>query len=172
MTRSTATEARRQDRSQVAAAILLGIGLGGLFDGIVLHQVLQWHHMISGPVPPTTLAGLEDNTLADGLFHVAGWALTVAGLSLLLVSSDGRRRADGRRWFFGGLLFGWGAFDLVEGLVDHYLLRLHHVRPGPDQEVYDLAYLFWGAAMIVAGWWLMRTRARAPSEVPEPAARA
>jgi uncharacterized membrane protein len=27
--------------------LLLGIGLGGFFDGIVLHQILQWHHMLS-----------------------------------------------------------------------------------------------------------------------------
>ena len=27
--------------------IILGVGLGGFVDGIVLHQVLQWHHMLS-----------------------------------------------------------------------------------------------------------------------------
>ncbi len=25
---------------------ILGLGLGGFFDGIVLHQILQWHHLI------------------------------------------------------------------------------------------------------------------------------
>ena len=29
------------------AGIVLGIGLGGFFDGIVLHQILQWHHMLT-----------------------------------------------------------------------------------------------------------------------------
>src|SRR5687767_15168137 len=29
------------------AGVLLGLGLGGFFDGIVLHQLLQWHHMVS-----------------------------------------------------------------------------------------------------------------------------
>jgi hypothetical protein len=29
------------------AGVFLGLGLGGFFDGIVLHQVLQWHHMVS-----------------------------------------------------------------------------------------------------------------------------
>jgi predicted membrane protein DUF2243 len=29
------------------AGILLGLGLGGFFDGIILHQVLQWHHMLT-----------------------------------------------------------------------------------------------------------------------------
>jgi uncharacterized membrane protein len=35
-------------RSTVTAGgILLGIGFGGFFDGIVLHQILQWHHMLT-----------------------------------------------------------------------------------------------------------------------------
>lgn len=140
------------------AAFLMGLGLGGLFDGIVLHQVLQWHHMVSTPVPPDTLANLEQNTLADGLFHVAAWALTVAGVMLLLRATDGRVRVGARRWFVGGLLLGWGTFNVVEGLVDHHLLSLHHVRPGPDQDLYDYAFLAWGAAMAVVGWWVMRTR--------------
>jgi uncharacterized membrane protein len=56
-----------------APGILLGIGLGGFVDGIVLHQILQWHHMLSseGSHPTTTVAGLETNTLWDGLFHAA-----------------------------------------------------------------------------------------------------
>ena len=59
-----------------APGILLGIGLGGFVDGIVLHQILQWHHMLTseGDYPPTTVAGLETNTLWDGLFHASlGW---------------------------------------------------------------------------------------------------
>ena len=31
-----------------APGILLGIGPGGFVDGIVLHQILQWHHMTTG----------------------------------------------------------------------------------------------------------------------------
>ena len=29
------------------AGILLGVGLGWFVDGIVLHQILQWHHMLT-----------------------------------------------------------------------------------------------------------------------------
>ena len=51
----------------------MGLGLGGFVDGIVLHQILQWHHMLTdtGDHPMTTVAGLEANTLADGFFHLA-----------------------------------------------------------------------------------------------------
>ena len=57
-----------------APGFLFGLGLGGFIDGIVFHQVLQWHHMLtgdSGGEPSDTVAGLEANTLADGLFHLA-----------------------------------------------------------------------------------------------------
>jgi uncharacterized membrane protein len=30
-----------------ASGLLYGLGLGGFIDGIVLHQILQWHHMVS-----------------------------------------------------------------------------------------------------------------------------
>ena len=56
-------------RFPTAAGLLFGIGLGGFFDGIVLHQVLQWHNMVtSAGYPPDSVANLEFNTLLDGLF--------------------------------------------------------------------------------------------------------
>jgi uncharacterized membrane protein len=142
-------------RGSILPPLLLGIGLGGFFDGIVLHQLLQWHHLLSAHVPPDSVANLELNTLADGLFHAAAWVVTVAGVFLLWgVLRNGDRPA----WssLLGGLLAGWGGFNLAEGLVDHHLLGLHHVRPGPDQLAYDLGFLAWGAAMLVAGVLLLR----------------
>ncbi len=75
-----------------APGILLGIGLGGFVDGILLHQILQWHHMLTseGSYPKTTVAGLETNTLWDGLFHAAGsnetaWNLAFLAFGALLV---------------------------------------------------------------------------------------
>ncbi len=61
-------------RSLTVPGLLLDLGLGGLLDGILLHQVLQWHHMgtdhgAHASFPTTTVASLEDNTLWDGLFH-------------------------------------------------------------------------------------------------------
>jgi uncharacterized membrane protein len=134
--------------------ILLGLGLGGFFDGIVLHQVLQWHHMLSAHTPPTSLAALELNTLADGLFHAATWIFTSVGLVLLWAAM---RRGAPLNWhrLAGGLLTGWGFFNVVEGIVDHHLLQVHHVRPGPDQLLYDVGFLVWGAVMLGIGIWLL-----------------
>src|SRR3712207_233964 len=75
----------RTRRGVLGPGLLLGVGLGGFADGIVLHQILQWHHLISSTSkgPLDTLAGLEANTLADGVFHAVMWALTTLGVWLL-----------------------------------------------------------------------------------------
>ncbi|MEO6001904.1 MAG: DUF2243 domain-containing protein [Opitutus sp.] len=46
------------------AAIVLGVGLGGFIDGIVLHQVLGWHHLIC-----TTSTCQPDHQIL-GIHHV------------------------------------------------------------------------------------------------------
>jgi len=150
----------RDRRRLVIAAVLLGLGLGGFFDGIVLHQILQWHHMVSTPTPPDTLANLEVNTLGDGIFHAGTWILTVAGVFVLMASNGSRREEGGMQTLIGGALVGWGLFNVVEGLIDHHLLGLHHVRPGPDEFLYDAAFLLWGAAMLAIGAWALRSARR------------
>ncbi len=64
------------------------------------------------------------------------------------------------RWsnklLIGGLLAGWGTFNVVEGIVDRRLLRIHHVRSGAGEFLYDLGFLAWGAIMLAAGLLLMR----------------
>lgn len=72
-------EARRAARPPV-------LGFGGFVDGIVLREILQWHHMISGAQSSETLAGLELNVVADGFFHVVTWLLVMAGSIMTLVS--------------------------------------------------------------------------------------
>jgi uncharacterized membrane protein len=40
-------EARRALKNPlVRAGIVLGMGFGGFADGIILHQILGWHHLI------------------------------------------------------------------------------------------------------------------------------
>ncbi|WP_218023001.1 DUF2243 domain-containing protein, partial [Calidithermus terrae] len=66
-----------------AAGVCLGIGMGGFVDGIVLHQILQWHHMLSNRVPPRDMEAMRLNMLADGLFHTLVWIVTAVGVGLL-----------------------------------------------------------------------------------------
>jgi uncharacterized membrane protein len=141
------------ERPLLIAAVLLGVGLGGFFDGIVLHQILQWHHMVSSPHPPDTVPNLRWNVFWDGLFHASTWLFTLAGL--LTLRWVGRTRRDiawSAATLVGGMLLGWGGFNVVEGIVDHHLLAIHHVKPGPHQLAWDLGFLLWGAAMMVVGW--------------------
>ncbi len=143
------------------AGVLLGLGLGGFFDGIVLHQILQWHHMLtSGGYPANSVANLQLNTLADGLFHAATYVFTAIGLVALWRAA---RRSDvpwSSRVLIGGLLAGWGIFNLVEGIIDHHLLGIHHVNETvpPEQWIYwDLGFLVWGAVMLAIGRSMTRT---------------
>ncbi|HEY0636289.1 MAG TPA: DUF2243 domain-containing protein [Pseudonocardiaceae bacterium] len=125
------------------AAVVLGIGLGGFVDGIVLHQLMGWHHMLSGWYPHDP----GRNLIGDGLFHLACLLVVVLGVVLL----NGRPPLPGRR-LWGGIVLGWGAFDVVEGVVDHLLLGVHHVREGhPQQLAHDLGFLGLGLALVVAG---------------------
>src|SRR3954452_24618068 len=89
-----------------APGLLLGLGLGGFVDGIVLHQVLQWHHMLSDVDghPVTTVAGLEVNTMADGFFHIGTW-FVVLGASIVTVALWRQGRlAPSWTYHLGGVL--------------------------------------------------------------------
>ncbi len=138
--------------------VLLGLGLGGFFDGIVFHQILQWHDLLSSVYPPEQMGNMRLNMRADGWFHAATWLLTLSGVALLWRGTHEAHPGWPTRPLVGCFLVGWGAFNLVEGLLDHHLLGLHHVRPGPHQLAYDLGFLLWGAVMLLVGLALQRQR--------------
>ena len=145
------------------AGVLLGLGLGGFFDGIVLHQMLQWHHMLSSVYAPTSVPSLRLNTLWDGFFHSATYIFVASGLILLWRAAHGRHLHWSSKLLAGSLLLGFGAFNLVEGLIDHQILGIHHVNETvpPSQWLYwDLGFLAWGAAMIIGGWLLLQAGRR------------
>jgi uncharacterized membrane protein len=58
------------------------------------------------------------------------------------------------------MLIGWGLFDLAEGIVDHHILEIHHVRSGPDELAWDLAFLALGAVLVLIGQLLVRSVSR------------
>jgi uncharacterized membrane protein len=146
-----------------SAGILFGLGLGGFFDGIVLHQVLQWHHMLSSWYPITSIENLELNTFWDGVFHSATYLFVLAGLFILWRTAQRRHLYWSSNLLIGSILIGFGAFNVVEGTIDHHVLGLNHVNEtaSPDQWIYwDLAFLAWGAAMLVVGWTMLRAGRR------------
>jgi uncharacterized membrane protein len=139
--------------------LLLGLGLGGFIDGIVMHQILQWHHLLTGTggQPATTVDGLEGNTLADGFFHLVTWVIVLAATVVTVKAWQDGRLAPPWRLHAGMLLVGWGAFNLVEGLVDHQLLEIHHVRDDLGAPVgWDLGFLAFGALLVIGGFAVAR----------------
>jgi uncharacterized membrane protein len=138
----------------------MGIGLGGFVDGILLHQILQWHHMLTSTsrYPRDTIAGLEANTLADGFFHLATWVIVAIAMTLTVKAWQRGQLAPPWRAHFGMLLAGWGAFNLVEGIVDHEILGIHHVRDDLGGPIgWDLGFLAFGALLVIGGMLLERS---------------
>lgn len=135
--------------------MLMGIGFGGFIDGIVLHQIFQWHHMLSHDEPTDTVAGMELNVLADGFFHVGTWIFVLAGSIAMLLSWRQGRLSPNLPFHTGLLLAGWGIFNLVEGIVNHQILGIHHVRDDLGAPLsWDLGFLAFGLVLLVGGWLL------------------
>lgn len=191
---------RRADRDIATACRVLGASFAGFFDGIVIHQLLQWHHMLcpNDECMPHSLAVMEAMEIPDGLFHAACFLANLLGLWLLLLAvkqrvrgsvppdtrtSPGGSTGTGTRasssvnarhfgsrnnddlatsfasWTWarcaGWMLQGGGAFQIVEGTVDHLILRIHRVRPRSTMPLaWDLGFLAAGAAILVLGAWM------------------
>ncbi|MYV66590.1 DUF2243 domain-containing protein [Streptomyces sp. SID2131] len=146
--------------------IVLGVGMGGFVDGILLHQLLQWHHMLSSTnedhigvkyYNPHTVSGLEMNTLWDGIFHTVCWLAVLLGLAVLYARvTHHRLRVWTSRVLWGWMLVGWGLFNLVEGVLDHHVLGIHHVYAGDGQVWWDIGFLVLGALLVAGGYLLQR----------------
>jgi uncharacterized membrane protein len=148
----------RTRRPLISAGALLGMGLGGFVDGILLHQILQVHGMLTGRLPKDSVAAVEINMFWDGIFHAFTWILTVLGVALLFRAAS-RDPDPSARTFVGALLLGYGAFNTVEGFVNHYILHLHHVveRLGPS--IWDGVFVASGILMLAIGTSLVRSAA-------------
>jgi uncharacterized membrane protein len=142
--------------------LVLGFGLGGLFDGIVFHQILGWHHLVctTETCRPDSIAALNRQITQDGFFDFTVLSISVVGIGLLF--SALRSCPDDRpsQITWGAVFAGWGMFNLIEGLLDHQILGLHHVLPGdPHQFLFDMLFLAFGLLLVVGGGaWMHRAR--------------
>jgi len=147
----------------VRAGLVLGMGFGGLADGIVLHSILGWHHLICAGATvycqPTSVGQLQLENTEDGYFDLALWLVLLAGTAMIF----GAARQAGRPWsgrvLLGSMLLGSGLFNFIEGLVDHQILGIHHVLPGtPHQFLFDMIFLANGVLFAAVGALLIRRR--------------
>ena len=149
-------------RRALLGAGIAGFGFSGLIDVLVLHLVFQWHHLLSGIYPMSTLDGLRVNILADGLFSIGMVIVTSIGLGLLWRSE---RRTDvslALRPIAGSALIGLGAFNLYDAIVDHALLGLHQPlsqagRPLGLGGRYNLQWTIVSLLFVAAGYYVYRT---------------
>ncbi len=145
---------RVASRAYALGAVLLGLALGGFFDGILLHQILGWHHLASGRV-----ASLQWNLLLDGVFHALMFVLAVAALLVLWHAAKTGAMPGGRR-FLGWVLLGAGGFHVFDALVNHWVLGLHRIHPDGHVLLWDMLFFVLGVVLVLVGWSLRRERAR------------
>jgi len=143
----------------VRAGVVLGMGFGGFADGIILHQILGWHHLVcySAHCVPNSIAQLQHENMQDGYFHLGLWLVCLVGMAMLFRAACRAGPAVNGRVLFGSMLAGWGLFNFVEGIVDHQILGIHHVLPGhPHQLWFDLLFLAVGVVFFMIGARLIR----------------
>jgi uncharacterized membrane protein len=144
-------------RRLILAAGIIGFALGGFIDGILLHQVLQWHHLLS-LVEGERFRDLKVQILADGLFHVLMYVIALTGLWLLWCS---RREVTGTQAdlrTIAAALLGFGIWQIVDVVGFHWLAGIHRIRVDvPNPLAWDIGWLIvFAGPSLSAGWWLMR----------------
>lgn len=136
---------------------VLGFALGGFFDGILLHQVLQWHHFLS-LVPGEALRDIRVQILWDGLFHVAVYAVAAVGLALLWRARGGFAASGADRRLLAAALLGFAAWQAVDIVVFHWIVGIHRIRVDvPDPLLWDVGWLVvTGLPPLLLAWWIGR----------------
>jgi len=127
-------------------SFILGFGFMGALDGIIFHQLLQWHSVYMATDRPGQI-------MSDGIFHFGVSIALVIGGILLWLAGNPTSVEKGNRFVLGGFLMGAGIFNVVEGIINHHLLQIHRVKPGdPNAMMYDLSFLALGFILAVIGY--------------------
>lgn len=138
------------------AGYLLGFALGGFFDGILLHQILQWHHLLlaieSGP-----LQDMRTQILADGLFHLLMYAIALGGIFSLWRTRQ-TSELTGKR-LFADALIGFGLWHIIDAVLSHWLLGIHRIKMvSPNPLAWDVLWVVvFGVLPFVVGIVLRRS---------------
>jgi uncharacterized membrane protein len=166
--RATDRAATTKGAPLVAAGTLLGLGMGGFLDGILLHQVLQWHQMLSNQLTPDTLLTKNVNMFWDGVFHLGTWAFTALGIGALWHVAKRDDVVRSTPVLAGAALFGWGAFNILDSVANHYGFKLHNVREVTDSPAaWNAGFLLVGILQVLVGWWVVSPKRRAEARAAE-----
>lgn len=133
---------------------VLGFALGGFFDGILLHQILQWHHLLS-LVPG--IADMRLQVLWDGYFHALMYVIAAIGMFGLWRAYKSGQEGWGRP-LFGAVLVGFGIWHIVDSVASHWVLGIHRIKlDSPNPLMWDLIWFTaFGVAPLVIGFLMLR----------------
>jgi uncharacterized membrane protein len=69
----------------MAAGLMLGVGLGGFWIGIIFHQILQTHSMLSGRLPQNNLVNVKNEYGLGWYFftYLPGWSTCSRNFSIV-----------------------------------------------------------------------------------------
>lgn len=133
-------------------SFIFGFGFLGALDGIIFHQLLQWHSVYMATDRPGQI-------MSDGIFHFAVTITLIVGGVMLWLAGNPGNLSKGIRLLVGWFLIGGGVFNLVEGIINHHLLQIHRVKPGdPNALAYDLAFLASGLLLFIIGYAIKRSK--------------
>ena len=154
------------------AGYLIGIALGGFFDGILLHQVLQWHHLLS-LVDSPVLRDIRMQILADGLFHVLMYVIAMWGLVLLWRSRQAFAHPSGGRMLAACVLLGFGIWNVIDIVLFHWILVIHRIRVDVANPLaWDIGWLVLFGLPFIAAALVLGRRAAAAGTADRPGATA
>lgn len=148
------------------ASVVMGMGIGGFIDGILFHQILQLHGMVSNKLSIDTFMGKAVNMFWDGIFHALTLTAVVIGFILLVNLLKRRNVNPSPKLALGGAIGGWGVFNLVEGIIHHQIIKLHNVNEYTmHPEVWNLSFLASGIIFLALGYVLIYHRDHYPSRL-------
>lgn len=159
-----ATIPHRFGRRFIWGGLLVGFSLGGFFDGILLHQVLQWHHLLSA-VEVDAVRDLRAQMLADGIFHALMYVLGALGLWKLYAARSEFTGAAADRNLVANVLVGFGVWHVIDAVLSHWLTGIHRIRMDvPDPLLWDIGWLaLFGLPPLIIGLMMKR---RYPNDAP------
>lgn len=131
---------------------LLGFAMGGFFDGILLHQILQWHHLLSA-IQTGPLGSLRAQVTVDGWFHALMYVVAAGGLWQLYRLRALPNGVSLRR-LWPAFLMGFGAWHIIDAVFSHWITGIHRIRMDSSVPiVWDLAwFVIFGMLPFLLGW--------------------
>ncbi|CAN7618986.1 DUF2243 domain-containing protein [Phenylobacterium sp. LjRoot219] len=138
----------------IRGGVVLGFAFGGFFDGILLHQILQWHHLLS---LVSGAGDLRRQVLWDGYFHALMYLVAFVGLAGLWRAYSGGEQTRLSRPA-GAAAIGFGSWHVVDAVLSHWILGIHRIRIDSERPLlWDLLWLgLFGLLPLLLGAALLR----------------